>query len=383
MRVAIITHYYNSKNYGGNLQAYALCRVLNNMGLKTEQLSYDRYSGRKKRNFRPNGLKKYLNRCITKMMNLRIKDNLKRRNSSIEQFNKTQIPHTETVYDRNSIAQCAGRYEVFITGSDQVWHPIAYCPAYGLEFVPSDKIKLSYAASIAADTISDEYCDVLKKSLSDFSGISVRERNAADIVAELVTIPVQVSLDPTLLLSREEWEEICSTSKIEKPYLFCYFLGNDEIHRRLAEEYAEAQGLIIVTLPYLLGNYRRCDKKFGDEQLYDISPADFIALIKNADMIFTDSFHATVFSIIYEKRFVVFDRAISGSMGSRLSSLMDMLGLRERFCDTAEMNQISYISSLPDSRFDKVKVKIECLKENSLMYLKNSIFGENHATESN
>ena len=198
------------------------------------------------------------------------------------------------------------------------------------------------------------------------------------LLKDLVTQPVYVSMDPTLLLSREDWDGICGNACITQPYLFCYFLGDSKLQRSLAKEYAEKHHLKIVTLPYLTENYRPCDKYFGDEQLYDVSPADFILLIKNAEAIFTDSFHATVFSMIYEKNFVVFDRAIGSSMGSRLRGLLESVGLQERFCDTAEKNTIECISSLPGIHYDRVNAKIEILKTDSIMYLKRCIYGESN-----
>lgn len=381
MKIAIITHYYNSKNYGGNLQAYALCKVLNNMGLDAEQLSFDRYAGRK-RTYHVMGAIRFLTRAITKVQTHSIKHDLKRRNESIGSFNKDWIPHSAKIYDNSTISQCVDNYDVFITGSDQVWHPVAYCPAYGLEFVPSNKVKLSYAASIASDVISEEYQTILKRSLADFVGISVREHSAAVLLRDVVSTPVRVTLDPTLLLSREEWDDVCGDYNYKESYLFCCFLGKSIEHRKLAEEYAKLHGLKIVTLPHLLGDYRKCDKQFGDDKLYDVSPQEFISLIKGCAAVFTDSFHATVFSAIYEKEFVVFDRSISGSMGSRLRSLMEELSMEERFCNTADRMSMQYITTLPPICFEKTKISIEQLKADSLRYLQNCIFGNNYERKS-
>lgn len=377
MKAAIITHYHNSNNYGGNLQAYALCRVLHNLGAEAEQLDFVKPIPSKRK---PN-LKKavrLVKRGIAKIRNYPIAQNLKIRNRSIQEFNRTEIPHTSELYTADTISNCIDNYDVFITGSDQVWHPIAYCPAYGLEFVPSEKIKISYAASVACDDISDDYRRVLKKNLEDFLGISVREEQAVKLLKDLVAQPVVVSLDPTLLLSKEDWNSVCGNERVKVPYLFCYFLGDSKLQRNLAKEYAKQHHLKIVTLPYLMGNYRGCDKNFGDEKLYDVSPADFISLIKGAEAVFTDSFHATVFSVIYERPFVVFDRMIGSSMGSRLRGFVESIGLRERFCDTLEKNTIEYIYSLPDIHYDRVNAKIEMLKTDSIMYLKRCIYGESN-----
>lgn len=381
MKAGIVTHYYKSNNYGGNLQAYALCKVLNDMDVATEQISFSRNSATVKK-FTVRGILRFGRRLVTKVCNYSIRHALISRQASINDFNQNMIPHTDTVYDKNTIGQCVDNYDVFITGSDQVWHPVAYCPAYGLEFVPSNKVKISYAASLASDMVSEQHQNTLKKCLEDFSGISVREIQAAELLKDIIDRPVEVSLDPTLLLRREDWDVLCSDFTYRKPYMFCYFLGDSKQQRRLAEEYAARNQLKIVTIPYLLGNYRNCDKTFGDERLYDVSPADFIALIRNAQFVFTDSFHAAVFSSIYEKEFVVFDRSIGSSMGSRLASLMELLNLQERFCNTTEKVTMEYIDSLQCINYHKAQNAVEEQRTRSIMYLKRCIFGDEKKSES-
>lgn len=382
MKAGVVTHYYNSKNYGGNLQAYALCKVLNDLGIDTEQISFRRDTEHK-RSLTVRGAVRFGRKIVTKIRNYSIRHEMAIRNASIEKFNQNMIPHTKTVYNKDTIRQCVDDYDVFVTGSDQVWHPAAYCPAYGLEFVPSNKVKISYAASLASDTVSEQHQNTLKKCLEDFSGISVRETRAAELLKDIADKPIEVSLDPTLLLQREDWDVICSELAFEKPYIFCYFLGDSKQQRHLVTEYAARHQLKIVTIPYLLGNFRNCDKTFGDEKLYDVSPADFVALIKNAQFVFTDSFHAAVFSAIYEKEFVVFDRSVGSSMGSRLSSLMKLLDMEARFCNTPIRNTLKYIDALQSVEYNSAKIAIEEKKAHSIMYLKRCIFGDENQSESN
>ncbi len=376
MKIAIITHYYNSKNYGGNLQAYALCKVLDQMGMNAEQISFDRYANRKRSRITVKKIAKNIFYGLSKLRSVSIREGLKHRNHRLDAFNRNVIPHTTTIYNEKNISQCVDNYDVFITGSDQVWHPVAYCSAYGLEFVPSNKIKLSYAASLASSEITDEYRSILKRSLADFNGISVRESSSVELLKDIVTTKIHVSLDPVFLLSQDHWDEVCSNFTVESPYIFCYFLGDNKFVRMLTEKYAKEHNLKVVTLPHLLGSYRKCDANFGDERLYDVSPEDFIALIKNAQMIFTDSFHAAVFSIIYEKEFVVFNRAAGGTAGAmktRLNCLLDTFNLSDRFYNFSENDGIDYIDSLSKIDFRPVKTILEALKSDSIKYLKNFI----------
>ena len=399
MRIGIITEYYRSKNYGGNLQSYALCAAIKKLNLeyKAEQISYQskprhntirgmtplrffrkatkhiwHKTGRKLwESFRSIKERKYMNLLMV-------------RNIAIEKFNEEEIPHSK-VYTANTISAAVNDYDVFITGSDQVWNPSWYNPAYRLDFVPGSKVKLSYAASISRNALSDEEKTIFQKSLVDYTGISVREEMAVDLLSPLVTQKVEWVLDPTLLLSQKDWDEICKDRLVEERYVFCYFLGDDCQARAIATAYSKAHGYALVTLPFLNGKPRRCDKDFGTYRLYDVSPADFISLIKHAEFVFTDSFHATVFSGIYERQYFVFDRSVSGhSMGSRLCSLLSLYEARERFGDSMEKRTIEYIESLPPIDYSRQLKLLKEKREESLAFLKrNLIKAEDKCEQSN
>lgn len=373
MKIGIITHYYNSQNYGGNLQAYALCKFLNNLGYEAEQISFDKNS-----TMSSDKMKFILSKCYyllkvskEKALHPIISKRLSVRKKSLLFFNHTFIPHSREVYNDSTLVNAVDVYDAYITGSDQVWHPNAYCRAYLLDFVPSSKLKISYAASIAKDYLTEEQLAIFRKSLADYNAISVREQNAIDILQPVSPCPIQWTLDPTLLLSREEWDEVSTERIVSAPYLLCYFLGDDIRARSLAIEYATKHKLNIATIPYLNGRYRKCDRDFDAKQLYNISPADFISLIKYADCVFTDSFHATVFSGIYQKEYVVFDRVAETSMGSRINSLMKLYETPERFCNTPEKQKISYIGALSPIDYNRKLENLERMKETSRMFLIN------------
>ncbi len=363
MKVGILTHYYKSENYGGNLQAYALCRFLNDKGYTAEQISYDVS--------KDHGFKMLLKKKLRNLWychSIAFAKNRDIRRKSIERFNLGEIPHSK-VYNKNTVAQCGDAYDAFIVGSDQVWHPNAVCDAYLLDFVKEGKTKLSYAASFAVDELTPEQKQRYKKSLASFNGISVREEKAAELLSDITTQKVEWSVDPTLLLSAEQWDEACSPRLVEGDYIFCYFLGEDTLHRKLAEDFAKKNGLKLVTLPHLKGAFRECDSTFGDTQLYSVSPADFISLIKYAKHIFTDSFHASVFSLLYNKDFYVFERTGVKSMGSRLYSLTKLFAMEQRFCDTRDKLTMEYIEGLDLIDYNKPFELFEAQKEKSIAYL--------------
>lgn len=379
LKIGIITHYLNSTNYGGNLQAYALCSYLKKQGFDAVQISYDRSLD----NPAPKSLikrtKKYLRRLQQKIKKLPsgiktagIRSGLNQRNEAVLAFNRS-IPHTK-VYTAETIASSNDEFDVFITGSDQVWNPLAVCSAYLLDFVnPEKACKMSYAASISVNELPEKFTERYKNSLKDYTAISVREMQAAELLGPHTVQEIEWVLDPTLLLGAEDWKSIASDRFKDDSYIFCYFLGDSDEQRKIAEEYAQKHNLKICTIPYLNGEYRECDKKFGDERLFDISPEDFIGLIAGSECIFTDSFHACVFSLVFKKQFFVFDRIIRQSLGSRIKDLTDLFEVGERFCNTSDKLSLEYIESLRDIDYSQPFPKYEKMKEKSEAYLLNNL----------
>lgn len=367
MKIGIVTHYYKSINYGGNLQAFALCKTLEKLGYEAEQISLDRSKDL--------SIKSRLKRCVKRILkpNLRNRSNFKIREKAFLGFNQNVIPHSNTVYSEKTIHKSAENYDAFITGSDQVWHPYAVCDAYLLKFAPSTKIKLSYAASIAHNEISDILKIKYQQALADYEAISVRENEAASIISPLTDKNVEVVLDPTLLLTKEEWLAMSHPSKISEKYLFCYFLGDDTNQRQIALEYAKKHSLKIVTLPNLLGKSRKSDENFGDYKLYDVSPQRLIGLINEAECIFTDSFHATVFSLLCQKEYFVFQRSGAKAMSSRIYTLSDLFNTKERFCDTETKITIDYLESCVPIDYTSNKEKYLIAKSKSIGFLKNNL----------
>ena len=153
-------------------------------------------------------------------------------------------------------------------------------------------------------------------------------------------------VDPTLLLTDEEWDEVVSGKLVDDNYLFCYFLGNDIRLRKLAKKYAKVNKLKIVSIPFANEIFNNVDFNFADIRFYDAGPSEFLSLIKYADCIFTVSFHATVFLLIYKREFFVFNRIEHIGMSSRLYSLAKMFECEERFCDSNKKFSMQYLNGL-------------------------------------
>ena len=372
IKLGIITHYYKSTNYGGVLQAYALCDFLRKQGIDAEQICYEKCS--------PTGLRhrlgqqyRAISESIKKFQHQTEYKNISVRIKAFSHFREAVIPHSEEVYTHHTLSKVASEYDVFITGSDQVWHPNAVCDAYLLNFYKKGIKKISYAASVASADIPEEMRAYYKNSLADYKAVSVREESSVKMIQELSPVSVHWVVDPVFLLTADEWLQIATPIKTETKYVFCYFLGEGVKMRTLAQKYADAHGCQVVSLPYLEGTYRECDDGFGDERLFDVSPEKFITLIKNASCVFTDSFHAMAFSLILNKQYFVFERKATAQMKSRIESLSNIFGTQNRFCQTEEMLSVDYLTETTPIDYQNEFTEFEKLRNSSVAFLMDNI----------
>ena len=389
-KIGILTHYYKSKNYGGNLQAYALCEYLNNNGYTAEQICFDStfVVVQKKslvERIKGKGILGILKSIIRRILvapkrivketilynEIKKHDVINRRVEAFDVFNSQVIPHSQKVYNSENINESSSLYDIFITGSDQVWKMKYYSPIWWLSFV-KDKTKISYAASLATDTIENEHKNIIKEHLRDFSAVSIREKSLVSQMQKLSPVGAEYVLDPTLLLEKEDWDKVCAEKLIEEDYIFCYFLGENKKERKLVIKFAKEKGLKLVTIPHASGKLRTVDIKFGDKKIYDASPQQFLSLIKHAKYIFTDSFHAVVFSNIYQKQYFVFNRNKKGEMSARITDITGLFGAEERFCNNKQKETLKYINSLKDIDYYKDNGIFIELIEKSIIYLMNN-----------
>lgn len=355
-KIGILTMFYNSRNYGGCLQAYALEKYLINKGAIAEQVNLQK--SRSKNNLKryvalsPAVILEKLTRKIKLVLSKNYASDFKieyvnERSEAFKKFRDNYVKSSDEVYSSENIKNCIDNYDTFVVGSDQVWNEVTEDSPYLLGFVPENKEKVSYAASISQEKLSSYAKKVFKESLSSFKAISVRESDAVTLLRDATSKKVIHTLDPTLLLSREEWDSICESRKIDDGYIFCYFLGTDKKMREVAQYFAKKHNLKIVTLPYLQNRSNKVDGNFGDIKLWDVSPCDFLSLIKYAKFVFTDSFHSTVFSYIYNKQFVTFSRT-EGKTNSRMVNLLELLDLTDRFIADERNYNADFIDSLSE-----------------------------------
>lgn len=236
-------------------------------------------------------------------------------------------------YGYDALKKGSDSYDAFVVGSDQLWLPSGLASGfYTLEFVKDNKLKIAYATSFGVSEIPFYQKRRTERFLKRFDYLSSRELKGVEIIKTVAGLDAEVVVDPTLLLTPEDWIEVIENKRlVNEPYIFCYFLGTNQEHRRAAIELKKQTGLKIVTLPFL-DDFTEADLEFGDIQLFDASSADFVNLIRNAEYVLTDSFHGSVFSILNKKKFCTFNRFNDGtsSRNSRIDSLCSQLKLEDR-----------------------------------------------------
>ncbi len=358
MKFTILTLYYNSYNFGGLLQAYALQKSVVQQGVKCEVLSYQfRKSAQERMLWRKQIIREHFQESFMSgisflfskvrvkiffgILQIFYKKGLEMRQKRFAEFEQ-QIPHSSRVYHVQELKSCVDSYDGFICGGDQVWNnweswETNAVKGFTLEFVPDHKIKFAYAPSTGTISHEEAFQEQLQPGLQKLDYVSVREKSSIPYIESLCGKKTTAVLDPVMLLDKAQWKSaVQEEAQIEIPqkkYLLAYFLGNDRSQRRAAKKIARSKNLALVTFPYIGGMRNWTDIGFGDIRMFDAGPMEFVRLILNAELVLTDSFHGSVFSIIFEKDFYVFERDMKvgeRDMNIRINDLLDEFGLLER-----------------------------------------------------
>ena len=312
---------------------------------------------------------------MLKKVNKKIGNNARKRDNYFEEFSRNFFRLSDRYDSFEELTKaCNEKYSDVIVGSDQLWLPSnIYADYYTLNFVPDNVNKISYATSFGAAVIPKWQRESVKRFLERFQHLSVREQKGRELIKELTGLDAKIACDPTLLFGADEWLEIQDEKPfIDGKYIFCYFLGNNQLHRRFANELKEKTGYKIVALQHL-DEYVKADENFGDIKPYNVGPSEFVNLIRNAEYVCTDSFHGSVFSSIYNKRFFTFMRFKADSTmstNSRITSLLSILGLEDRLL-TGEENAENYMNR--EINFEDVNKRLENFRKESLEYLKEAL----------
>jgi hypothetical protein len=367
-------------NYGNRLQNYAVHEAAKKIGLEAYSILFDHPEMKKKGKheiiieiFEENGAFKgsklivfHFIRKIKSLFN-RSKDTLINENEEVDFLNELKKVRSSKfkeftrkylkTYILDEEAENNMYSDYYIIGSDQVWNPFFGVPTpYDfLSFAPKEK-RVSYSASFGVSRLPKSTVLSYRKGLKGIPHISVREEDGAKIVKKLTGRNVPVLVDPTMMLDAEEWRNIAKPiQKVpEGNYLLTFFLGEVSDERRnKIQKIADKAGYIIINL-----------NDITDPERYVIAPDEFISYIDKAGFIVTDSFHGTVFSILFNKPFIVFERVNpdqpkATSMHSRIDTLLTKFRLRDRFesnienCKNLYQADYSHVPTVLDQEREK------------------------------
>ncbi|MDD6479316.1 MAG: polysaccharide pyruvyl transferase family protein [Oscillospiraceae bacterium] len=325
-KVGILT-IHNAYNYGAMLQAYATQRTFDNFGVYCELIDYfTQFSEENKKFFR---LPKSLGDVKNNIRNLAHPISFFQRKSRFKNFIKANMVLSKEKFTLENINEVANSdYDYLVTGSDQTFNlnlnsHKEYLKPYFLPFKFDGK-KASYSSSMGEKMheITEEQKEWMRDKLSDYDAISVREPVAADYIENLISKRPEVVYDPTLALSREEWDKVCDTEIIKEKYILFYTVLSEPWVIEYVKKVSKQTGLKVIAVHPQNSYEVGC----GFKRLSNSGPSQFINLIKNAELILTTSFHGTVFSMIYEKPFY----SIVLGEGNRIRNLLSQAGLEER-----------------------------------------------------
>lgn len=328
MKVEIITRHAVA-NYGSLLQAYATQKIIEKLGYEAEIVNYVRSDEngpnivetmlKRNKKWNRNICTKYIYRKLQKRV---YEDSY----NKFKDFREKYLKQTEIEYNREKdLKENLPIGDVYCTGSDQVWGKIGnveFDPVYFLSFVPDEKKKISYAASFGKEEMCKELEDNLFGYLKRYKFISVREDSAKNKL-EKIGLDCYQTLDPTLLLDQSDWNHfIKDEKKHSEGYVLIYQLHNNKKLEKYAEEFAKRVGKKLIRI-----SISKLYKFKSGKLIFMPTPTEFLNYFKYADYVISDSFHATVFSIIFNKKVI---DVLPNNTGTRITSLMKLLNMEDR-----------------------------------------------------
>lgn len=355
-RVGILTLYYKTYNFGAQLQACSLQKTIEELGYECEQI---RFIWSKEET-----IYNYANASINQKAFVKFSNSIR---------------HSEKIYDVSNISECLKDYDVFVVGSDQIWGvensmPLMNLPVMTLSFVTDDKVKVAYAASFGSTAPSSRIEEILRGELHNFDAVSVREKTAEEYLTEMTDNKIETVLDPVFLRERTEWENLSNLTKEKNQYIFYYTVSANSRQDAIVEGVSNSFGYEIRRLGYISGE--------------QIGPEEFIEWIKNAEYVVTDSFHASVLSVLFHKQFVVLpvDHVPTNrSRNARLQNMLELFQLNDRYVEyvqdvTGIVKQIT-VKLMEEIPYHLIDIILEENRKKSIDFLKQALSIEKEKDE--
>jgi hypothetical protein len=380
-KIGIIT-ILNVNNYGAELQAFALQFYLRQLGHEVEIINYLYYKNPNFKSTKKSApfvelktkqkLKEFLFPYFNNVKSLPFYKDKKKRDVKFRDFHQEHSKVSRPYDSIEKLYSASLDYDVYISGSDQIWNPHTNTniTPYFLDFAPKNKLKIAYASSFGVENIPEKYHYIYKKHLSKFDNIAVREKSGVEIVKKILNRRIQWVVDPTFLLSKNGWKEIAIQPKFKESYLLLYVLTDSEYITRTAEVIAKNLGLKIVRI---CKNASKEDKGDHILNIIDAGPKEFLGWFMNSSFVLTTSFHGTCFALNFEKSFFSILKNKKAN-NSRQIDLLTEVGLENRIKYVND--EIKVDDLLIDFNF--VTVRLQEKVRSSKIYLKEVL---NHSNE--
>lgn len=376
-KIGIIT-ILNVNNYGAELQASALCQKLNLLGYDTEIINFFYYKTPgykfelKSRSLFPLPLKNLgkeilllLRESLVKFLNPSYS---KRRKKAFDDFHKQYSRLSSPIESVSKLYATKFDYDVFIVGSDQVWNPnnpINLEP-YFLKFAPKNKLKMSYASSFGVENIDDTKYEVYKGLLNNLDILSCREASGVNIIQKISGRTATHVVDPTLLLTKAEWETKMKPFDFKEPYILLFVFKESSFIDAKVKEIQQRLGYKVVRIC-------KDEQEVANDgdfiNLRDLGPSEFLGVYQKASFVITSSFHGTVFSLIFEKPFITITPS-SKNNNTRQKGLLDLVGLKN--CLVSETDTLDE-SIYEEFDYGRIREVISQERAKSIDYINQSV----------
>ncbi len=364
-KIGTIT-FHSAYNYGSVLQTYALqefCKKIANeyrskieynvinLRLDIQKELYAKY--RKNTN---------MTNIIRNILTMPYSKKVQQKNDRFEDFINNKIDITKEYISLEDLEKNEINYDYLISGSDQIWNTTApdFSWAYYLPFANASK-KISYAASFGSVGIDEKNKEKIFNLLSNYDSLSVREKEIQELLEKGLNKNVNLNVDPTMLLYKEDWEKLAKKgeNKLGK-YILLYTLYPKEKVIKLAKRISKKLGLPIVITKF--NNQRDYFNNFI--KMYNTGPIEFLQLIQNAELVISSSFHGTIFSILFEKPFITIE---NGKRDLRIETLLHRMKLDNRIASEENIDEVC--GKAFDISFDSAKKILEDERKKSKIYL--------------
>lgn len=339
MKIGIVT-WFSGSNYGTNLQAIALQQYLRNIGHEVQIVNFVVNTKdvvkltmfQKLTDWKMLGtrIKRQPEKYMQKLAYLKYGNEILGRDKKLIATVREKCCLTQKINDKKELISTFNSFELLITGSDQIWNPEEYHRFYFADYDEVTTRRISYAPSLGVNTIREDRKSEIRRGLSKFSAVSVREQNGVELLRPLSKQEPVVTIDPTLLLCADDWNEIFPVKKERgEKYVLSIFLTDRYSHWNAVRNFVKKKKLQHVIIPYCGFSYLQKADIVADAGLQE-----FLDLIRGAEYVLTDSFHVTSFSLIFKKQFYTFTRFKEDaytSQNSRVRNILSIAGVNDRF----------------------------------------------------